>query len=341
MKSKRFIIIVSSAIVLICGCSKDNSKDESKETTTIENSFETSEVTSTADNSGEITESSAIESKEESSKDPYYIEDGPIELGGKVEQPSIDTGECVYDTENITKDEYTPYSIRKYVGNETKLVIPAEIDGEKILYINSNTFYGMTKLEEIYIEDGVEVISKGAFKKCISLKKIRLPSTLKSIEESAFEDCINLTEIYIPDSVSSIGSKAFVNCDKLEKVRMPSTITVGSEAFVNCVSLKGEAIIPSGNKYVSQTYKDCTGITKMTICEGPTRIFPYTFDGMTGLREVVFPESAIDFYEVDRLFKDSENLEAIYVKKGSYAEYVFRDSPWSDIVVSVGGQYGQ
>lgn len=330
---KRFIFTLLASTLLICGCSQDT-PEESKEGTTEESIFQSDEA-----ETSEVEASEEESSEYKSIEDLYQIPEGPIELGGKVEKPSIDTGECVYDTENMTAVAdaiFAPYSITKYSGNKTKLIIPAEVDGIKILRICPEVFYGNTKIEEIYIEDGIEGIEYRVFEKCISLKKIRLPSTLKTISGDAFKDCINLKEIYIPDSVTKIGS-SFVNCEKLEAVRIPQTTKLSPGAFEGCVSLKGEAIIPSGNEYVSQTYKDCTGITKVTICEGPTRMFRYAFMGMTRLQEVIIPESIIEFDEVEDLFIDCKNLKVIYVKKGSYAEYIFRKSPWSDLVVSVGG----
>ena len=74
-----------------------------------------------------------------------------------------------------------------YGREKTKLIIPEEINGIKIVAIDVAAFYNRSGLTSIVISDNVT-----------------------SIGASAFEGCSGLTSITIPNSVTSIGDYAFV-----------------------------------------------------------------------------------------------------------------------------------
>ena len=97
-----------------------------------------------------------------------------------------------------TDYEYTQsengITITRYTGNETAVVIPAEINGIP-----------------------VKEIGDGAFKGC-SLSSVTLPSGIEKIGWFAFEGCTKLQEVYIPSSVLSIGHSAFNSCPSSMKI---------------------------------------------------------------------------------------------------------------------------
>lgn len=107
-------------------------------------------------------------------------------------RPSLDQIVSRQDYEYTqSKDGIT---ITKYIGNESTVVIPTEINGLP-----------------------VKEIGDGAFKGC-SVSSVTLPSGLKKIGWFAFEGCARLQEVYIPSSVISIGHSAFNSCPSSMKI---------------------------------------------------------------------------------------------------------------------------
>ncbi|MBR5265796.1 MAG: leucine-rich repeat protein [Clostridia bacterium] len=102
--------------------------------------------------------------------------------------------------------------VTRYLGSDTEVVFPAEINGTAITEIANAT----AKLPENYLNITSVVIPEGyvrlgdnAFNGCENLEKVTLPSTLKEIGKNCFKDCKKLKEIYIPAAVKHIGEKAF------------------------------------------------------------------------------------------------------------------------------------
>ena len=86
--------------------------------------------------------------------------------------------------------EITDGILKKYIGKDTKAVIP----------------------------NRVKSIEPRAFYKCKNLTIIIIPSSVKSIGQKAFELCNKLTSITLPDSVTSVGKFAFLGCNELNQI---------------------------------------------------------------------------------------------------------------------------
>lgn len=88
-----------------------------------------------------------------------------------------------------------------------------------VINIDSEAFYGCTKLSTIEISDKVSIINEETFANCYMLSSFRLPKELCQIESGAFCQCSNLTTLfYERDDVShddnslqyiSIGTNSF------------------------------------------------------------------------------------------------------------------------------------
>ena len=129
--------------------------------------------------------------------------------------------------------------ITQYCGNDTSLVIPAEINGKKVTAIGANAFRFCPSLTSITIPDGVTEIGSNAFDGCASLTDVIMPVGLKSIYSKAFYNCTVLTGVDLPDSLTYIGYQAFAGCSSLESIVIPDSVTaIDFHAFLNCTSLK-------------------------------------------------------------------------------------------------------
>lgn len=65
-------------------------------------------------------------------------------------------------------------------------------------------FMGLTELENVIIEDGVESIGRMAFKSAKNLKSIKFPSALKEVEADSFDGCSDCLIQSFPGCISGI-----------------------------------------------------------------------------------------------------------------------------------------
>ncbi|MGN1433316.1 MAG: leucine-rich repeat protein [Ruminococcus sp.] len=156
--------------------------------------------------------------------------------------------DCTDPTEKYTDGFlYSTYhdgtaKIKEYDGDETELVIPSELDGYKVVKINSYAFSENWNLVSVVIPDGVTDIGTCAFENCGNLASVKIPDSVTSIHNWAFESCESLVSITIPDSVTSIGDGAFNYCTSLESVKLSKNLSsIGSFAFF-ATSLKNVTI---------------------------------------------------------------------------------------------------
>ena len=96
------------------------------------------------------------------------------------------------DYEVIVLDDGT-YAIVNYVGLESDLVIPGELNGVTVSNIYDYAFKENNTIKNVTIPDGVNEIGLLAFYKCANLQTVRIPSTIKRIRAFAFGECFTLT----------------------------------------------------------------------------------------------------------------------------------------------------
>lgn len=128
----------------------------------------------------------------------------------------------VDSTENYLYEDYEDGIIISYIYPSTydgavKLIVPAEIDGKKVIGFGSlenyyNVFCERVGEYEVVIPDSVEFIGNGAFSLAYGLVKVSGGANCKSIGANAFEYCDNLKEITFINTVGNIGENAFVGC---------------------------------------------------------------------------------------------------------------------------------
>ena len=207
-----------------------------------------------------------------------------------------------------------------------------------------------------------------------------LPVT--GIEEFAFEDCKSITGVVISDGVMSIGGAAFFGCKNLISITFSSSVTyIGITALGDCDSLTsisvesgnpvyhstGNCVIETASKTLiagckssvipldgsvtsifEDAFRECKGLTSITIPNGVTSIGISAFDGCKDLTNIALPNSltsiaSCGFYNChsietitipisvanigEQAFYLCESLTAIY--------YCGSASEWSEI--SIGG----
>lgn len=136
----------------------------------------------------------------------------------------------------ITGEEWI--EIEKYIGNDTDVVIPEEIDGKKVRKIGYGAFMNCTQITSVDIPDTVDTIDRFAFAGCTAIERASLPNGITNISDSMFSGCISLESIEFPETVIECGEEAFLGCSALKHVTFSEGLQViGQSAFRECISL--------------------------------------------------------------------------------------------------------
>ena len=242
-----------------------------------------------------------------------------------------------------------------YTGD---LVIPSQLDGHEVGYIDNaafmnakgiktitipatvtdmgnSVFFGCESLEKIHVEagnpyfaeidDGVLVADNHqflvAYPACRAGENYPIPDTVDEIAPGCFGFAKNLKEITIPQKVQYIDKWAFAY-SKLEKVNI-SSMQIDDYAFAYCENLH-EVVLNSGLESIyDAAFSACPALTEIQFPDTLTYIGQCAFSG-TGLTSVTIPGSVdeIDYcafgYDSDL---HSVGSFVIYGQSGSEAEY--------------------
>ncbi|MCR1974576.1 cell wall-binding repeat-containing protein [Clostridium sporogenes] len=204
-------------------------------------------------------------------------------------------GERVSDVEKTVKDariksdektdfEFSNGKITKYIGNETDIVIPETIRGEK-----------------------VTAIGNGAFKNK-NLTSVKFPKTIETIEMQAFAKN-NLTSIELPESLKDMGNIAFMD-NKLASVRIPKNLTIipSSAFFKNEIS---SVVISEGVTEIALSAFAQNKLESIVIPSTVEFIRNKAFSG-NQLKIVNIPSNVKDI-GIDA-FANNKNIKLIYSK---------------------------
>ena len=162
--------------------------------------------------------------------------------------------------------------------------------GNSVTSIGEYAFSGCTGLTNIIISDSVSRIGKLAFYYCIGLTSITIPDSVTSIGYWAFEDCKSLTTVnWNATSCTSAGSSSFpifAGCSNLTTVNIGDNVTtIPTYAFhgrSGLTKVTGSAdnaskvvkqampnsfvvVITSGTNISDYAFRDCVGLTSITI----------------------------------------------------------------------------
>ena len=141
----------------------------------------------------------------------------------------------------LTEDG-TGIIIKKYNGKETKVRIPATIQGKPIREIGFVSF-ASSVITSVVIPPGVTIIGDEAFSACQKLASVTIPEGVTKIGQRAFLGCMAIKTIALPASIERIGMNAFAGCSSLTTVTIPGSVEsiifegIVNMAFVNCNKL--------------------------------------------------------------------------------------------------------
>lgn len=119
--------------------------------------------------------------------------------------------------------------ISEYLGKSEVVVIPEEIEGEKVIEIGK-AFTNDSGVKAIRIADNVEILDQ-SFAQNADLQYVICGSGLKEIGNGTFFKT-GLTEIELNEGLEIIGPIAFGNCPNLEVIYIPESVTeIDATAF--------------------------------------------------------------------------------------------------------------
>ena len=208
---------------------------------------------------------------------------------------------------------------KSYSGN---IVIPSSFvnrdDGltYTVTGIDDHAFYQCDGLTSVTIPSSVTIIEWDAFSECTHLTTLTIDAgSVVEISGYTFYGCTNLTTLNIPSSVTRINEDAFGetgwynsqpnglvyagNVAYKYKGTMPNgtniiiksgTVGITSGAFRECSGLSS-ITIPNGVKFIgSEAFSGCTSLLSVDIPVGVTSIENGTFSGCSSLTSVTIPE---------------------------------------------------
>ena len=201
-----------------------------------------------------------------------------------------------------TKSDGT-LTITGYSGTETKVTIPATIDGKSVYGIGSSAFYNNKVLEEVTVSEGIQTIGQQAFSMS-TLKKLWLPASLNVFKNG--EDVCELEGIYVDSANQSykdvdgvLYNKNMTTLVKYPSKKTASTFTVpnGVTKLEDCsvdsnTSLQ-KVVLPDSLKEVGYwSFMNCSNLSDITLPEQCESVGQYAFAG-TALTSFYIP-AALD-----------------------------------------------
>ncbi len=218
-----------------------------------------------------------------------------METSGDKTRPSRDpikkeddsSEELIEDTDG-SLFEYEKYAggiaIKKYIGTDSTVKIPEEIDGKTVLAVNSNaiTDYEVdgkkVSIKEIIIPTTVVEIERSAFAGCKSLLKYTAPFVGGSVDEHAYFGYVfgaTSTESnsnYVPLSLETahlggqtVADGAFRGCQALKNVILTDVTSVGDSAFYGCTMLKTVIMPDTVTSLGNNIFDKCTSLYELKI----------------------------------------------------------------------------
>jgi|GEM_PF-3992194 len=193
-------------------------------------------------------------------------------------------------------------TITKYLGTDTNVNIPEQIQGKDVTAIANQAFMA------------------------IKLDTVTIPETVTTIEWGAFMGC-ELDAVTFNEGLIEIGLMAFAG-NKMENIDIPGTVTtIGDRAFSQG-SLK-TAIFNEGLKTIGSEAFDSNELTSVTIPEGVTTIGEKAFI-KNKLEEVALPSTIISMGRLAFLggTEGGNNIRTLTMKEGlsSIGENAFKDN---------------
>ncbi len=173
--------------------------------------------------------------------------------------------------------------------------LPAEAAGAVLTEIGDGAFSGCSRLQELWIPDGVTRIGDEAFRSCTALSELRLPEGLEALGTEALRNCTALTGITVAGGEDfQLGEGCFRDCTALTSVSLRADLdTLPARLFEDCTSL-ASIELPEGLQYLSyRAFYGCAALTEFNLSQSLVYVGQYAFTG-TGLSLLTLPQGLLE-----------------------------------------------
>lgn len=233
-----------------------------------------------------------------------------------------------------------------YLGDETSLIMPSEIDGLPVTTISENAFNG-ADITNVVLPTGLRTIQSSAFDDS-AIEEVVFPETLSEIGVAAFA-LTGFKHITIPESVTKIGEAAFASCYdlqtveilspleilpescfaedmKLSKVILPAGLTtIGDRCFEDCFELKEINLPLSLLSIGNDAFSNCSSLESIVLPEGLETIGDACFMWCSSLSKMYIPSTLINNEWWDEfLFLECPNITLMICNNPAFEEYAKR-----------------
>ena len=221
------------------------------------------------------------------------------------------------DFEYGLADRGEAIAVTKYVGTDTTVVIPSEIEGKPVTWIGIY-FDPNNVIETLYLSDTVTRIDEKAFYQNTRLKEVHFGTGLQEIGEKAFLECASLSKITLPSSLKILQTSAFQSCTSLREVFIPKQVVLKGEGhFIGCVNLKTVVFEDGIEKISGWLSFGNSGIEHISIPSSVTELSCTAFGGCPYLKSVTFEGDAPMLLEGDFLTPANAETVTVYYSSGS------------------------
>ena len=280
----------------------------------------------------------------------------PFTSEARTSTTTTESGDFEYTLEINNIDDGTTW-IEKYIGNDTKVIIPEEIKSRKVVGISSEAFKDYQQITDISIPNSVKKLGYKVFDDTSWYKKLfnnasdgviyinniayaykgemQKNTTITfdygtvSIAGGAFGGEENLSKIILPNSLTYIGEEAFYCCENLNDFVIPNSLkSIGDHAFFECTNLIN-IIIPDSVEYIgASAFYGCWDLTNIVLGKGLNRINSSTFSYCTGLTSITIPDNIN--YIASEAFEDCYQLDNISISDNIFLidADAFRNTKW-------------
>ncbi len=155
-----------------------------------------------------------------------------------------------------------------------------------LTHIGAKAFTQCDSLENIVIPSNVKTLGHFAFTST-GIRTIKIPSTVAQLGRGLFGNCRELRDADLPANLTEIPIRMFAGCSKLTRIKIPPTVNrIGEGAFEN----SGLNTIDLGTvaRIESAAFKQCKGLTMVTLPQSVREIEKHAFDGCDNLASAFF-----------------------------------------------------
>lgn len=207
--------------------------------------------------------------------------------------------------------------LKEYVGTNSVVTVPAEIDGVPVVRLSA-TFKDNKTVEKVVIPENIRTIAKDTFVNCPNLKEIVLPSSLEVIKVGTFKDIPKLGKLVYNGDKFELKDTSIVECTKLydkqgffilgnmlvacdgenEVVEIPEGITqIENSVFYHRLEIK-KVIMPNSVRVIkANAFGCCKNLADLTLSQNLEYIRTYAFGYCSSLTELNIPPSVKMIYK--------------------------------------------